>query len=519
MRHHNDDGTQLSSVSYKADVVPHAPGGAPGGMIDEVEQDGEKETLAALAADPEREPLAKDSVEIESISGPHTVSYDNDAINRRSMTDSNLGIPINFARNALNQYTSGDGHGALNYDGNLNVSGYDGWAFVHDAEKRLLSVTGNGHSAQFVYDGLGRCVKRTIDGVTTVFTYDNWKPVAEWTGAGEFVAWNLYGAGADEILVRYQHQNPQGYLHYHLDAMGNVQFLLSDRPEPGLEKYTYDVFGKPTIIGWNGNVRPISNHGNRFLFTGREYLYTFGLYDYRHRIYHPGLGRFIETDPLGQQIEGAKLSTQQTALYALGGTAPEKFRSSELNLYRYCHNNPINHSDPMGTYAQGRGWTDETWKQFKAAQEYAAGVLERASKVIDPERFEKVFGPGTATPENMNQVSLTMQKMAVALRDDGTKGYVADAYSGSKRGIGGWGTVDGKNVLINTAHRALWGSPSMRAWTVGHEAGHNAGLTHSMENPAQKYANGNANDAYKTLPPALRLKNPDHFMDFAWGSP
>jgi RHS repeat-associated protein len=335
------------SVSYKADVAPHAPGGAPGGMIDEVEQDGEKETLAALAADPEREPLAKDSVEIESISGPHTVSYDNDAINRRSMTDSNLGIPINFARNALNQYTAVDGHGALNYDGNLNVSGYDGWAFVHDAEKRLLSVTGNGHSAQFAYDGLGRCVKRTIDGATTLFTYDGWKPVAEWTGAGVFVAWNLYGVGADEILVRYQ-ANPVGYLHYHLDAMGNVQFLLSDDPEPGLEKYTYDVFGKPTIIGWDGNVRPISNHGNRFLFTGREYLYTFGLYDYRHRIYHPGLGRFIETDPLGQQIEGAKLSVQQTAMYALGGTAPEKFGSSELNFYRYCHNDPVNKTDPFG---------------------------------------------------------------------------------------------------------------------------------------------------------------------------
>jgi RHS repeat-associated protein len=293
-----DDANQLSSVSYKADVVPHAPGGAPGGAIAEVEQDGQKETLAALAADPEREPLAKDSVEIESVSGPRTVTYQNDAINRLSMDDPNIGPPTIFTPNHLNQYTSVTGHGALNYDGNLNVSGYDGWAFVHDSEKRLLSVTGNGHSAQFAYDGLGRCVKRTIDGATTLFTYDGWKPVAEWTGAGAFLAWNLYGVGADENLLRFQ-QNPAGYLHYHLDAMGNVQFLLSDQPESGLEKYTYDVFGKPTITGWNGDVRPISNHGNRFLFTGREYLYTFGLYDYRHRTYHPGLGRFIQTDPLG----------------------------------------------------------------------------------------------------------------------------------------------------------------------------------------------------------------------------
>jgi RHS repeat-associated protein len=70
------------------------------------------------------------------------------------------------------------------------------------------------------------------------------------------------------------------------------------------------------------------------------------MYDYRHRIYHPGLGRFIETDPLGQQIEGAKLSAEQTALY--GDGAPKTFSSSELNLYRYCHNDPVDKSDPFG---------------------------------------------------------------------------------------------------------------------------------------------------------------------------
>jgi RHS repeat-associated protein len=94
---------------------------------------------------------------------------------------------------------------------------------------------------------------------------------------------------------------------------------------------------------------------------GREYLFTFGLYDYRHRIYHPGLGRFIETDPLGQQIEGAKLSAEQEALYPEGG-APAKFSSSELNLYRYCHNNPVNRSDPLGLEtAVAIGGTRDDW--------------------------------------------------------------------------------------------------------------------------------------------------------------
>lgn len=288
------------------------------------------EALAALEADPVREPLAE-LVGIDAWApppGPRTVTYDNDSINRKSMDDS--GTVTAYTRNQLNQYTgiTGYPHPPV-YDTNFNLSFYMGWNYVYDADKRLTSVTGAGHSAEFVYDGLGRCVKRTVDGVTTAITYDEWKPIVEWkweNGASHLVAWNLYGPGADEILVRNQpttaQPNTAVYLYYHLDAMGNVQCLLSDTTQ-GLEKYTYDAFGQPTITGWNGGVRPISLYGNRFLFTGREYIYTLGLYDYRHRIYHPRLGRFLQTDPIG-----------------LAGDA--------MNLYRYCGNNPIGHSDPTG---------------------------------------------------------------------------------------------------------------------------------------------------------------------------
>ena len=352
-----DDANQLQSVSYRADIAPRAPepGGDPGAVAT-VEEDVERESVAALEADPDREPLALLAAEPEPEApiGPNTVTYINDAINRLSMHDGATGQTTSYTPNHLNQYTAVTGQAAPSYDEKFNLSGYDGWTYVYDAEKRLVSASAAGHSAQFVYDGLGRCVKRTIDGAATVFTYDEWKTIVEWTGAGEFVAWNLYGPGADEILVRYQ-PNIGGHVHYHLDAMGNVQFLLSGEAHLGLEKYTYDVFGKPTITGWNGDVRPISQHGNRFLFTGREYLYTLGIYDYRHRDYHPGLGRFMQTDPLGLQIEGAKLSAQQTALYP-AGAAPGTFSSSELNLYRYCHNDPVNNSDPFGldTYQQNR---------------------------------------------------------------------------------------------------------------------------------------------------------------------
>jgi len=289
-----------------------------------------------LEADPDREPLARLVVGTDvPMTGPHTVTYTNDPITRRSMN--NNGSVTNYTPNFLNQYIAVSGHPTPAYDGNFNLSGYNGWTYVYDADNRLISANASGHHAEFVYDGLGRCVRRTIDGAATVFTYDEWKPIMEWNvesdGSLTYGAWNLYGPGADEILVRHQ-INTGGYVHYHLDAMGNVQFLLG-ADNLGLEKYTYDAFGQPTITDWDGHYQKISQYGNRFMFTGREYIYTLGLYDYRHRLYHPGLGRFIQTDPIG-------------------------FKGDPMNLYRYCSGNPINHSDPTGL----QSLTASTWNHL-----------------------------------------------------------------------------------------------------------------------------------------------------------
>jgi RHS repeat-associated protein len=115
-----------------------------------------------------------------------------------------------------------------------------------------------------------------------------------------------------------------------------------------VERYRYDVFGAPTILSADNTPLPTSAFGNRFLFQGREYFREIGLYDYRHRFYDPYIGRFIQTDPPGLQTEGEKLSVGQKALYSPGGVAPDAFATSEMNLFRYCGNDPVDGSDPLG---------------------------------------------------------------------------------------------------------------------------------------------------------------------------
>jgi RHS repeat-associated protein len=390
-----------------------------------VEKDTAREALAALEADPDREPLAKYNVEPEAAAGPYTVAYTNDAINRLSVNDSR-GTVINYTPNGLNQYTAVSGFTPPSYDANFNLSGYTGWTFIYDADKRLKSAYGNGHNAQFVYDGLGRCVRRTIDTVTTVLTYDEWKPIAEWTGAGGFVAWNLYGPGADEILVRNQ-PDPAGYLYYHLDAMGNVVFLLSQGSQAmmGLEKYTYDAFGKPTITGWNGNVRPISNYGNRFLFTGREYLYTLGIYDYRHRHYHPGLGRFIQTDPIG-------------------------FGGDPMNLYRYCGGNPITHSDPTGLVTINSPdwqWSRLMWEQGNSPY----GFSELYTAYVNQAAGNDGGGGGSGGART------------ISARDEGPKGGFTMAYQERSCTIPSGNQSE--SYLLRLNGKLVW-DPNVNKWVL-----------------------------------------------------
>ena len=61
---------------------------------------------------------------------------------------------------------------------------------------------------------------------------------------------------------------------------------------------------------------------------GSQYLPETGLYDMRNRFYSPALNRFLQTDPIG-------------------------FAGDALNLYRYCGNDPVDRSDPMGLEDDG----------------------------------------------------------------------------------------------------------------------------------------------------------------------
>jgi RHS repeat-associated protein len=206
---------------------------------------------------------------------------------------------------------------AYDYAGNM-TTGFDGSICTYDAQNRLLSVTKDGVTMAFKYDGLNRQVSRIVGSSTTYSVWDGWDLVHEYHGQGIVDASYLYGATG---LVK----NLTTSRYYYQDGSGSTSHLANSSGQL-LEWYWYDLQGMPCILDANNNQRTTSAYGVRHLFTGQQWYSEIGLYDLRNRFYSPDIGRFLQPDPTG-------------------------FNGDPTNLYRYCGNNPVTYGDPSGEYA------------------------------------------------------------------------------------------------------------------------------------------------------------------------
>jgi RHS repeat-associated protein len=238
-------------------------------------------------------------------------------------------------------------------------------ALAWDPRDRLVAIEAPGMVASFRY-AFGRRTHKTINGGTSQFLYDG-SEISQQFDVNRTVTY-LRSLSTDETLAM---TTSEGTLSFLQDAVGSTLAVV-DASGSRLTEYMYEPFGATTI----------TNPGfeNPFQFTGRENDILAGLYYYRARYYHPGLGRFISEDPILAPMfgvaecnsptgplwmglrttNGAAMSSRLMAtvgnqatwpLPLLLRTAPN-VAPSLMTAYAYASNSPPNRRDPTGLMSE-----------------------------------------------------------------------------------------------------------------------------------------------------------------------
>ena len=277
-----------------------------------------------------------------SISAPNTPWYNRvfayDALGRLKEASGpfgTLGYSYSPAGNRMSETEQGELKRSYTYTPGTNrlesltASGQPPLTYTHDVCGRMIAAGARGFTynqagelirvkdsgatkGEYVYNGFGQRVKKTVGSVTTLCLYDfDDNLIAETDSAGAIVSEYFYRGGSR--LARLDPVNDR-FRFFHNNQMGTPE-LMTDTTNTVIWEALYKPFGEAIVS-------PGSTVTNNFRFQGQYYDAETGLrYNY-HRYYDAKTGRYLTPDPIG----------------LAGG----------INPYVYVLNDPVNNIDPDG---------------------------------------------------------------------------------------------------------------------------------------------------------------------------
>ncbi len=238
---------------------------------------------------------------------------------------------------------------------------------TYDLLNQLIrTVTSDGTTVENTYNGDGYRVVKSVNGSATRFLYQYDKIVLELNALGDQTGRNVYGLN---LISRTFGEDTFFYFYNgHADV---TALLASDGTIAAT--YYYDAFGN--ILDQTGTAT------SNILYAGYQYDPETGLYYLNARMYDPVTARFIQEDTY--------LGSRNDAL--------------SLNLYTYCHNEPMMYSDPTGHKESApKGSTGgmpsevynkmygHEYKSGEATAEYYQEKSKGTNKVTDSESSKNI---------------------------------------------------------------------------------------------------------------------------------
>ena len=287
--------------------------------------------------------------------------------------------------------------------------------YQYDPRNRLMALTRGGVTAPFQYDNAGnllqddkarysydafnRTVKvETFDGNVQVNRYDaeglrhemeeNGRLVRFIFHKGEAVAEQEENSnvirlirGSELIARSSDSESARTYYHYASDEMGSTTHIVDEQGNVQ-NRYAYDAWGKIEV---KEEAVP-----NRFTYYGQQIDPITQQYYLRARFYNPVIGRFTQEDT---------------------------YRGDGLNLYAYCHSNPIYYTDPSGfsTPRVVHSNNPEVMDILQSTTQFLQGVSgERVGAIPSRENFNTWFD------------SLTVDQLKVLMTDNTVNDRITD---------------------------------------------------------------------------------------------